>query len=51
MRERDFFLDIHLVARTYHWTESEILALSIPRRQAYLDLILESEILDLVPEA
>lgn len=51
MRERDLLLDVHLVAKAYNWPQSEILALSVPRRQAYLDLILESEIIDLVPEA
>lgn len=31
--------DIHRLAATYHWSESEILALSPQRRQFYLDLI------------
>lgn len=33
--------DVHLVASTYGWTETDILAMSPRRRQAYLDLILE----------
>ena len=34
------FLEIDSLARTYHWNESEILSLPLPRRRRYLDLIL-----------
>lgn len=32
-------LEVHVIARHYHWGESEILALPRPRRQRYLALI------------
>jgi hypothetical protein len=28
--------DVHRLASTYHWSESEILALPLPRRRRYL---------------
>lgn len=31
--------DIHLLARIYHWSEADILAVPAARRRAYLDLI------------
>ena len=31
--------EIHLLARTYHWSEAEILAVPRPRRRAYLEMI------------
>jgi hypothetical protein len=31
--------DVHTLARAYGWAEADILALSPPRRQAYLELI------------
>lgn len=31
--------EIHEIASAYHWPEADILALSLPRRQAYLELI------------
>ncbi len=34
------FLEIDSLARTYHWNETEILSLPLPRRRRYLDLIL-----------
>jgi len=33
------FEDVHEIASAYHWTEAQILALSRPRREAYLSLI------------
>lgn len=34
-----FIEEIHLLASTYHWSESELLALPLDRRRRYLDLI------------
>jgi hypothetical protein len=31
--------DVHTIARDYGWSESDILAMSPARRQAYIDLI------------
>lgn len=36
---RRLLRDVHRLASAYGWCESDILALSAPRRQAYLDLI------------
>jgi len=36
---RRLLSDIHLLARSYHWSEAEILAVPAARRRAYLDLI------------
>ena len=36
---RRLLSEIHLIARSYHWTEAEILAVPAARRRAYLDLI------------
>ncbi|MEZ4293393.1 MAG: hypothetical protein R3B70_00330 [Polyangiaceae bacterium] len=30
--------DVHTLASRYHWSEDQILRLSLPRRAAYLDL-------------
>ncbi|HTD37748.1 MAG TPA: hypothetical protein VK669_09555 [Candidatus Limnocylindrales bacterium] len=35
----DLLRDVHELARAYHWNEAEILALSRPRRLAYLQLV------------
>jgi hypothetical protein len=35
----DVLQEVHLVARTYHWPEREILNLPLTRRRAYADLI------------
>ena len=32
---------VHTIARTYHWSEREVLGLEVPRRVAYLLLIEE----------
>ncbi len=40
-RVQTLFREIHLLARHYHWSESEILALTSARRQRYLSLISE----------
>jgi hypothetical protein len=31
--------EVHSIARAYHWSEAEILALPLPRRRRYLDLL------------
>lgn len=41
-RSRKMLYDVHELASRYHWSESEILRLSLPRRAAYL-AILEGE--------
>jgi hypothetical protein len=33
--------DVHVLATQYHWTESDILRLTLSRRAAYLGLIEE----------
>ena len=40
-RARQLLRDVHTIARHYHWSEADILALSAARRQAYLDLVTE----------
>jgi len=37
--DRGLFLDIHLLASAYHWSEAEILALPRERRRLYLSLV------------
>jgi len=37
------FREVHALARHYHWSEGEILALELPRRRRYLDLLVEDE--------
>lgn len=37
------FRDVHRLAKTYHWSEPEILRLERPRRQRYLALLDEEE--------
>lgn len=39
MRARRLLYEVDLLARTYHWSEAEVLAMSAQRRQAYLDLV------------
>jgi hypothetical protein len=34
--------EVHALARAYHWSEREILAMSTPRRRRYLELIVET---------
>ncbi len=34
--------DVHDLALSYHWSEREILALTLPRRIAYLSLLEEA---------
>ncbi len=41
-RGRSIFDEIHLIARHYHWSETEILSLSAGRRRRYLALIVDS---------
>lgn len=36
---KDLFSEIHIIASHYHWSETEILALSRSRREVYLGLI------------
>ncbi|QRM54379.1 hypothetical protein [Sinorhizobium sp. BG8] len=43
MDGQSILLDVHRLARTYHWTEREILALTGNRRRDYLALIEEEE--------
>ena len=38
-RAARIFREVHLLARAYGWSESEILALSAPKRERYLDLV------------
>jgi hypothetical protein len=38
-RSRHLLREIHMLARDYHWSERHILALSVPRRRAYLALL------------
>lgn len=33
------FRDVHRLAKTYHWSEAEILRLERPRRHRYLALL------------
>ena len=37
--------EIHLIAMSYHWSETEILALPVSRRQDYLRRILAARTL------
>lgn len=37
--DRGLFLDIHILASAYHWSEKEILALPRERRRLYLSLV------------
>lgn len=39
-RAKQLLREIHLLASTYHWSEAEILQLSQPRRQLYLNMVL-----------
>jgi hypothetical protein len=39
--EQRLFEEVHALARSYHWSEAEILSLDIRRRRRYLDLIIE----------
>ena len=34
--------EVHEIAMRYHWSEAEILALEVPRRRRYLELLAES---------
>ena len=36
-------LEVHALALHYHWSEDDILALELPRRRRYLELLAESE--------
>jgi uncharacterized tellurite resistance protein B-like protein len=40
---RRLLSEIDRIARVYHWSEAEILAMPVARRRAYLDLIAEME--------
>jgi hypothetical protein len=40
-RGRTIFDEVHLIARRYHWSEAEILSLSVGRRRRYLSLIFD----------
>lgn len=39
MHARRLLREIDVLARTYHWSEADVLAMSSQRRQAYLDLV------------
>jgi hypothetical protein len=39
--EQRLFEEVHALARSYHWSEAEILSLDIRRRRRYLELTLE----------
>lgn len=39
MRARRLLREVDLLARSYHWSEAEVLAMSAQRRQAYLELV------------
>lgn len=39
MRARRLLCEVDRLARSYHWSEAEVLAMSAQRRQAYLDLV------------
>ncbi len=41
-RARQALRDVHTLARAYGWTEPDVLALSEPRRAAYLRLVLDA---------
>jgi hypothetical protein len=45
---RRLYEEVHVLARTYHWGEGEILGLSSPRRRRYLELIADAY--EVVPE-
>lgn len=38
-RGRHLLRQVHELASLYHWSEAELLALPLPRRQAYLQII------------
>jgi hypothetical protein len=38
-RSRHLLREVHVLARVYHWSERQILRLTITRRRAYLALI------------
>jgi hypothetical protein len=40
--EDELFGEIHALALHYHWSERDILALEVPRRRRYLDLLADS---------
>ena len=40
----ELFQEVHLLALHYHWSESELLAMSQARRRVYLDLIGDDEV-------
>lgn len=40
-RARGLLRQVHTIARTYHWSERDVLTLEISRRAAYLLLIEE----------
>lgn len=39
IRARRLLREIDVLARTYHWSEAEVLTMSAQRREAYLDLV------------
>jgi hypothetical protein len=42
MRSRELYREVHLLAFYYHWGESEILGMTPPKRQRYLELLAEA---------
>jgi hypothetical protein len=42
MRSRDLYRQVHVLASRYHWSETEILAMTPPKRQRYIDLLLDA---------
>jgi len=43
-RSRYLFSEVHVLASTYHWSERDILAMTVDRRHRYLDLIDEARV-------
>lgn len=40
----ELLAEVHALARHYHWSEAEILALELPRRRRYLELLVADEV-------
>jgi hypothetical protein len=52
MRQRapHLFREVHILARAYHWSERDLLGLSLPRRRRYLMLLEEDRDASLLPQ-
>jgi hypothetical protein len=42
MRSRELYWQVHFLATHYHWSESEILGMTPPKRKRYIDLLLQA---------